>query len=223
MNEKKTEAIRNALFRKLGDRTVKNLRRNLFEAEYVGNSEEARTLILRSIKKADLVGLGDSITLEEIGLISTLENGDYRFLNPWKPGITRSESMQIRRQALTSDIFLTGTNALTLDGRLVNIDGLGNRVAGVIFGPKKVIIVVGANKIVTSVEEGISRIKRIAAPMNAIRHDFKPEEQPGCTHTGICNDCKPPRRICCNTVIIEGCSRDPYRTKVIIVGEELGY
>jgi L-lactate utilization protein LutB len=218
-----TDNVKKTFYRKLGERTVLKLKRNLFEAEYVETSAEARKHILKRIAKTDLVGLGDSITLEEIGLIRTLENGEYRFLNPWKPGITRSESMKLRRQALTSDIFLTGTNALTLDGKLVNIDGLGNRVAGIIFGPKKVVIVVGANKIVANADEAVSRVKQVAAPMNAIRHDFKPEEQPACTHTGICSECKPPKRICCNTVIIEGCSRDPWRIKVIIVGEELGY
>ena len=217
------EAVRGKLFRKLSERTAKNLRRNLFEAQYVENSKEARELILKSITKSDLVGLGDSVTLDEIGLIHHLENGGYRFLNPWKIGITRPESLKIRRQALTADIFLTGTNAVTLDGKLVNIDGLGNRVAGIIFGPKKVIIVVGANKIVANIDDAISRIKRVSAPMNAIRHNFKPEETPGCTETGICCECKPPHRICCNTVIVEGCSRDPLRIKVIIVGEELGY
>jgi len=218
-----TDNIKKALYQKLSEQSVRQLKKNLFEAVFVETAEEARSLIFDLIKKSDLVGLGDSITLEEIGLIRTLENDDYQFLNPWKPGITRSESMELRRQALTSDIFLTGTNAVTLDGKLVNIDGLGNRVAGMIFGPKKVIIVVGANKIVSDIDEGISRIKCVAAPMNAIRHDFKAEEQPGCTHTGICNECKPPRRICCNTVIIEGCSRDPWRIKVVIVGDELGY
>jgi L-lactate utilization protein LutB len=223
MKGKTTETIQSILFRKLGEQTVQHLKRNLFEAEYVENSEKAQALILKSIMKSDLVGLGDSVSLEEIGLVSILENGDYRFLNPWQPGITRAESLELRRQALASDIFLTGTNAVTLDGKLVNIDGLGNRVAGMIFGPKKVIIVVGANKIVSNVDEAISRIKRLAAPLNAIRHDFRPEEQPACGITGICSDCKPPHRICCNTVIIEGCSRDPWRIKVIIVGEALGY
>ena len=170
-----------------------------------------------------LVGMGDSLTLEELGVIAELERGNYRFLNPWKPGITRAESLRLRREALTSDIFLTGTNAVTLDGKLVNIDGLGNRVAGMIFGPAKVIVTVGANKIVPDTDTALARIKGIAAPLNVIRHDFGPDVRPGCSETGICSECKPPNTICCNTVIIGSCSRDRGRIKVIIVGEALGY
>lgn len=211
------------LYRKLSDHLVPRLKKNLFEAEYVETAQDARELILKSIPKTSLVGLGDSYTLHEIGVIEELKKGGYRFLNPWEPGITRSESIEARRQALTSDIFITGSNAVTLDGKLVNIDGLGNRVAGMIFGPKKVVVVVGANKIVADVDEAVLRIKRVAAPLNALRHDFKPEERPACGVSGICSDCQPPHRICCNTVIIEGCSRDPWRIKVVVVNESLGY
>ena len=148
------------------------------------------------------------------------ENIDF---STWKSGITRAESLSLRRQALTSDIFLTGTNAVTLDGKLVNIDGLGNRVAGMIFGPAKVIVAVGANKIVSDTDMAILRIKGVAAPLNVIRHDFGPNVRPGCSETGICCECKPPHTICCNTVIIDSCSRDRGRIKVIIIGEALGY
>jgi len=218
-----TDEARKVLFRKLGERTVRHLRRNWFEAQYVESAADALPLIMNMLPKSALVGMGDSLTLEELGVIDELETGKYRFLNPWKPGITRAESLSLIRQALTSDIFLTGTNAVTLDGKLVNIDGLGNRVAGMIFGPASVIVVVGANKIVPDTDTALARIKGTAAPLNVIRHDFGPDVRPGCGETGICNQCKPPHTICCNTVIIESCSRDRGRIKVIIVGEALGY
>ncbi len=218
-----TQEARKVLFQKLAERTVKNLRRNWFEAEYVESAGDARALIMGLLPTSALVGMGDSLTLEELGVVAELERGNYRFLNPWKPGITRAESLSLRRQALTSDIFLTGTNAVTLDGKLVNIDGLGNRVAGMIFGPAKVIVTVGANKIVPDTDTALARIKGVAAPLNVIRHDFGPDVRPGCSETGICSECKPPNTICCHTVIIGNCSRDRGRIKVIIVGEALGY
>ena len=121
-----------------------------------------------------------------------------------------------------SDLFLTGTNAVTTDGKLVSIDGLGNRVAGMIFGPLKVLVVVGANKIVSNAEEAVERIKKISAPVNSYRHGFDDTRRPPCADTGFCGECNLPRRICCNTVIIEGC-RDKERICVMIIGEPLGY
>jgi len=211
------------LYKKQAEIAVKNLRKNCFEAKYVPDAKTAFNEIMGRIPKAACIGLGDSLTLKEIGVITALENGSYNFLNPWKKGITRPESLALRRKALTSDIFLTGTNAVTLDGKLVSIDGLGNRVAGMIFGPLKVVVAVGANKIVATVEEAIARVKNIAAPINAHKHDLAPPFRSPCTDTGFCSDCRPPARLCCNTVIIEGCSRDQERICVLIIGEALGF
>lgn len=211
------------LYEKQAKIAVKNLRKNCFEAKYVKDAKTAFNEIMGRITKDACIGLGDSLTLEEIGVIAALENGSYNFLNPWEKGITRPESLALRRKALTSDIFVTGTNAVTLDGKLVSVDGLGNRVAGMIFGPLKVIVAVGANKIVTNVEEAIDRVKKIAAPINAYKHDYAPPLRSPCTDTGICSDCRPPARLCCNTVIIEGCSRDQERIFVLIIGESLGF
>jgi L-lactate utilization protein LutB len=211
------------LYEKQAKIAVKNLRKNCFEAKYVKDAKTAFNEIMGRITKDACIGLGDSLTLKEIGVIAALENGSYNFLNPWKKGITRPESLALRRKALTSDIFLTGTNAVTLDGKLVSIDGLGNRVAGMIFGPLKVIVAVGANKIVANVEEAIDRVKNIAAPINAYKHDLSPPFRSPCTDTGFCSECRPPARLCCNTVIIEGCSRDQERIFVLIIGESLGF
>lgn len=208
---------------KQAETAIKNLRKNCFEAKYVPDAKAACDEIMGRVTKDLLIGMGDSLTLKEIGVIDALEKGGYQLLNPWKKGITRPESLALRRKALTSDVFLTGTNAVTRDGKLVSIDGLGNRVAGMIFGPLKVIVAVGANKIVANVEEAIDRVKKIAAPINAHKHDYAPPIRPPCADTGICSDCRPPARLCCNTVIIEGCSRDQERICVLIIGESLGY
>jgi len=133
----------------------------------------------------------------------------------------------LQRQAFLADIFLTGTNAITLDGKLVNVDGNGNRVAPAIFGPDKVIVVAGVNKIVRNVDEAIKRINEIAAPLNARRHFVKHQRAEfgtlPCVRTGTCVDCAHELRICRYTVIIAGTStRDKGRINVVLVGEELG-
>ena len=131
------------------------------------------------------------------------------------------------RKAFTCDVFITGTNAITIDGKLVNIDGLGNRVAAMVFGPKKVIVVVGANKIVQDVDEALERIRRVAAPINARRHFLKHHhvefgDMP-CVKTGKCIDCNHDWRLCRNTVVIEGTIiLQKGRINVVLIGEELG-
>ena len=204
-------------------RTIKNLQKNLFDALYLENGKRAFEHIMKMIPKDACIGMGDSYTLHEIGVIKELEKGGYRLLNPWSKGITREESLNLRRKALSSDIFLTGTNAITMDGKLVSTDGLGNRVAGMIFGPLKVVVVAGKNKIVANVDEAINRIKNISAPVNARKHDFKPPLRSSCADTGFCSGCNPSQSSCNKTVIIEGCSRDQGRMTIIIIGEELGY
>jgi hypothetical protein len=202
---------------------LKNFKKNYFATAYVENSGDAFDLIMGMVSKDMIVGLGDSLTLQEIGVWRALEEGGYNYLNPWRKGINREESLALRRRAFTSDIFLTGTNAVTLDGKIVSIDGLGNRVAAMIFGPKKVVVVAGINKLVKNVENALWRIKNISAPVNAKKHNYSPSISAPCGETGFCSECSPPRRLCCNTVIIEGCSRDKERITVVIVGEELGY
>jgi hypothetical protein len=176
------------------------------------------------IPRGSVVGFGDSLTLRQIGVVDALAEGDYTFLDPYKPGISSEESLKLKRQALTADVFVTGTNALTLDGRIVNTDGLGNRVAAMLFGPSKVIIVIGINKIVATLEGALERIRKKAAPLNVKRHlEFDPP--PPCGETGICSDCNSPWRICNKTTVIERqYDNDKYGPviTVVVVGEELG-
>ncbi len=203
---------------------VEHLRRNNIPACYVEDRNEALDKIMSMIPEGSVVGFGDSLTLRQVGVVEALRKGHYTFLDPWAPGIGAEESMRLKRRALTSDVFVTGTNAVTLDGRIVNVDGHGNRVAAMLFGPSKVIIVVGINKIVQDLEEALKRIRDKAAVLNVKRHqDFDPA--PPCATTGVCSDCSSPWRICNKTVIIEK-QYDNSRYKpvitVVVVGEELG-
>jgi L-lactate utilization protein LutB len=203
---------------------VEKLNQNNISALYVRDRREAFDRVMAMIPEGATVGFGDSLTLRQIGLVDALEEGNYTFLNPWKPGTSVAENIRLKKRALTSDVFLTGTNALTLDGKIVNVDGHGNRVAAMLFGPDKVIIVVGVNKIVENLGQALQRIRDVAAPLNVKRHpDFDPT--PPCGITGECSDCASPWRICNKTVIIErefaNKRYDPVMT-VVIVGEALG-
>ncbi|MGA3085186.1 MAG: lactate utilization protein [Thermodesulfobacteriota bacterium] len=205
-------------------RLIGHLKKNNISAFYLENKTQAFEKVMSMIPEGSIVGFGDSVTLRQIGLVEALENGNYTFLNPWQKGITVEENIRQKKRSLTSDVFVTGTNALTLDGKIVNIDALGNRTAAMLFGPDKVVIVVGVNKIVANLEEALERIRKTAAPLNVKRHpEFDP--MPPCGLTGECSDCSTPWRICNKTVIISR-QFDNNRYKpvitVVIVGEDLG-
>ncbi len=204
--------------------SIKKLKENNISAFYVKDRQRAFEKVMSMIPEGSVVGLGDSLTLRQIGVVDALTKGNYTFLNPWKPGISIEESVKLKKRTLTSDVFVTGTNALTTDGKIVNVDGHGNRVAAMLFGPNKVVIVVGVNKIVENLEEALKRIRDKAAPLNVKRHpEFNP--MPPCGITGVCSDCSSPWRICNKTVIIEReYDNNKYKpvTTVVIVDEELG-
>ena len=203
---------------------IERLASNNIPAFYVRDSREALDRVMSMIPDGSTVGFGDSVTLREIGVVDALEKGDYVFLNPWSPGISLEENILLKRRALTSDVFVTGSNAVTQDGKIVNVDALGNRVAAMLFGPGKVIIVIGINKIVEDLGAALERVKNKAAPLNVKRHkEFEP--MPPCGETGVCTDCSSPWRICNKTVIIgRQYSNDKYRPviTVVIVDEDLG-
>ncbi|MBC7235595.1 MAG: lactate utilization protein [Chloroflexi bacterium] len=203
---------------------IRILQHNNISAFYVRDSDEALRTVLAVIPEGAVVGYGDSLTLQQIGLVEALENGPYTFLNPWKEGNSIEDNIRLKRQSLTADVFVTGSNAITLDGKIVNVDGHGNRVAAMLFGPEKVIIVVGINKVVENLEAALARIREVAAPRNVQRHaHFAPA--PPCGATGVCSDCSSPWRICNKLVIIEReFNNDRYRPRitVVIVGKELG-
>jgi L-lactate utilization protein LutC len=206
------------------EKLIKKLSENNIPAFYVENKKQAFEKVMSMIPEGSVVGFGDSLTLRQIGVVGALTQGNYTFLNPWKPGISVEQSIELKKRALTSDVFVTGTNALTLDGKVVNVDGHGNRVAAMLFGPNKVIIVVGVNKIVEDLEQALKRIRNRAAPGNVKRHpEFDP--MPPCGTTGVCSDCSSPWRICNKTAIIErqyDNSKYKQVITVVIIGEELG-
>jgi len=204
------------------EQTLDSLRANNFKAKFAENSTVARQMILSSISKDAVVGAGDSATIRQIGVIEELKKKRIRVLNPFTKELTLDPTKtatrdDISRQLFTCDVLLAGTNAVTMDGKLVNIDAVGNRVASMIFGPKKVFIVVGRNKIVKDADEAFSRIKNVTAPFHARTKQFATP----CAQTGKCSDCSSPKRICSVVTIME---KKPWRTdiSIILVDEDLG-
>ncbi len=205
----------------LAQRCLDALKKNNIAGYYASDRSEALTKIMGMIPPGAVIGIGDSITLHQVGVIDALDKrGSHQIFNPFRrPAGVEFDEVGVK--ALSAEIFLTGLNAVTLDGKLVNVDGRGNRVAGLIYGPKKVIAVAGINKIVADEEEARERIRRVAAPINSYRHALKHGmEALPCVLTGKCVDCRHPRRICNDTVIVEF-QRFP-RIEVVIIGERLG-
>jgi hypothetical protein len=199
-------------------KTIEKLVAHDFKALYVRNKQGAAEEIWKHITPKQRVGVGGSVTIRELGILGQLEARGQPLYDHWKPGIPKENVLEIRKSQMTSDVFLSSVNALTMNGELVNIDGAGNRVNSTVFGPGRVILVAGYNKIVEDVQEAIKRIKDIAAPMNAKRLNI---DVP-CAKLGKCVDCNSPNRICRVVVIHE---RRPLLTDmlIILVGEELGF
>ncbi len=200
----------------IGKKVIEALNKNGFKAEYVDTKEEAVETILELINSQDTVGMGGSATLDELCIMEALRKLGNTIFN--HQGLPPAEAYAVRRQELTADVFLASSNAVTMDGEIINVDGTGNRVAALAFGPKKVVVVMGANKIVKDEADGRRRICMTAAPMNADRLKRKTP----CVVTGMCADCSSPERICSLTTIMH---RAPSVSDfhVIIVGEDLGY
>ena len=199
-------------------KTVEKLEAHDFKALYMKSRQEAVEEIWKYITPKTRVGAAGSITIRELGILDQLEKQGNIVYDHWKPGLSKEKILEIRKSQITSDLFLGSVNAITMNGEMVNIDGAGNRVNSHIFGPGKVILVVGYNKIVEDVQEGIKRVKNVAAPINAKRLNI---DVP-CAKLGKCVDCNSPNRICRVVVIHE---RRPSLTDilVILVGEELGF
>jgi len=199
-------------------KAIEKLEAHDFKAIYAKTKEEAVKEIWKYITPGTKVGAGGSVTIRELGILDQLEAKGNIIYDHWKPGLSKEDSLKIRKSQMTSDLFLGSVNAITMNGELVNIDGAGNRVNATIFGPGKVILVAGYNKIVEDVQEGVKRTKNVAAPINAKRANF---DVP-CAKLGRCVDCNSPQRICRVVVIHE---RKPMLTDIliIVVGEELGF
>ncbi len=200
------------------EKTIDNLKKRNMTGFFVKDDIELKGLLKELIDENSVVGVGDSMTLLETGVIDFLRKGNYTFLDKYREDITSEEKKQIYIQNFSADTFLCSTNALTEDGELYNIDGNGSRVAPMIYGPKQVILVTGINKIVRNIEEAEKRVRNYCAPIDAKRLG----RNTPCTTLGYCVDCKSPNRICNDFTIIRGqFIKD--RIKVIIVGKQLGY
>ena len=213
---------------------IKNLLKRDMNAQYAASRHEALAAVMEMIPPGVTVARGDSVSIDEVGVLEELINRNQnKLINPLKRDKNGSfayeteDRHRMEREVFFADVFITSTNAITLDGKLVSIDGHGNRVSAMIFGPKRVIVVAGVNKIVKDLDEALARIHNVAAPINAIRHCLKHNMPEGgnlpCVKAGRCVDCSRPERPCRYTVIIEGSSSiDPGRFSVVLVGEELG-
>ncbi len=195
------------------DTIIKNLEKRNMKGHYCETVEEARALVLSMIKDEDVVSWGGSETIEQLQLKTDLKNYIDRDAAPPK------DFIKVRREALLSDVFLTSTNAITMEGELVNIDGMGNRVAAMCFGPGKVIVVAGANKIVQDESAAIARIKTDACPPNCIRLN----KNTPCAATGKCGNCMKPGETICAYTVTTRFSMIPDRIHVILVNETMGF
>lgn len=210
------EDPRKIYYSKRGQVLVKNLRSRHFEAYYCADRSSALEKALELIPKGASVGWGGAMSAEEIGLIDAVRSGGYHAIDRDK-GATPEERDQIMRQCLSAQVFLTGANALSLDGQMVNIDGNGNRMAAIVYGPESVIVVAGMNKVMDSLEDAVTRARTVAAPMNKQRFGAVT----GCAETGVCVNCKSEGCIC-NQILITRHCRPAGRIKFILVGEALG-
>lgn len=211
------EHLKSVLAKKV-ERTMKHLTENNMLAVYVASKDEVLEKVTEFLKDGDTVSCGGSMTHFETGIISTLKSGRYNYLDRYEAGLTRDQIHEVFHKALSADVYITGTNAITEDGFLYNIDGTGNRVAAMIYGPKSVIVVAGVNKIVKNVEEAEERLRATASPANNIRLSTGNP----CTKVGFCCDCKVPTRICADYVLMKHQGTKD-RIKVILVGEPFGY
>ena len=196
---------------------IKNMEKRQIEGYYCPDSASALKKALELIPKGSSIGWGGSMTLTETGLMDAIQNGDYKIINR-ELAKTPEEQRKVYGEICCSDYFLMSTNAITIDGELINIDGRGNRVSFLCYGPQNVLILTGINKIVTDIDAGLKRARDIAAPPNTVRLNRKTP----CAITGKCENCYSPDCICSQFVVTRR-SGVPNRIKVIIIGEELGY
>lgn len=207
------------------EKTIKSLKRRKFTALYAENKEDACDMLLDLIPPNMSVGTGDSSSVRQSGILKRLEARGNRVINPFDPEkrIDNPEDYSVyvfksSIEAGRSDVFITGTNVLTEDGRLLNIDGVGNRVAGIIWGHQKVFIIIGRNKIVKNLDEAFERMRKVTAPEHASRREVV---NAPCGPAGECVDCIGSVRICNVTTIMEGCP--PFtEITVVVVNEDLG-
>ena len=203
-------------YEKRGDILVKNLRKRHFEAYYCNNKAEALQKALELIPKGTSVGWGGVMSAEQIGLLDAVRQGGYQVLDR-ESCTTQEERDRMALACLSADVFITGANAMSMDGQMVNIDGTGNRVAAIVYGPKKVLVIAGMNKVCDTIESAVQRARTVAAPMNMQRF----MKDTPCAVTGQCGDCKSETCICNQILVTRNC-RPVNRICFLLVGEDLG-
>lgn len=208
---------RESYYEKRAQVLIRNLRNRKFEAYYCPTSEDALNKALELIPEGSVVGWGGATSAQQIGLLDVMKTGNYREIDRDKT-TTPEERQAAMRQCLLSDVFITGANAISLEGEMVNIDGMGNRTAAIIYGPKSVVVIAGMNKVVDTLEDAVTRARNVAAPINKQRF----AAQTPCMATGTCADCNSDGCICNQILVTRRCN-PAGRIKFIIVGEELGF
>jgi hypothetical protein len=205
--------------RVLAEGVIKGLKSRYFESYYCADKTEALKKALSLIPPKSSVSWGGSVTLEQIGIFDELKKNKDLTIIDRDTAKSPEERFEMMRKSLSSDVFLMSANAITLNGELINVDGMGNRLAALLFGPKSVIVIAGINKVSHRMADAIHRVRGFAAPLNVARLQIK--DTP-CANTGICADCKSPSCICAQ-IVTTRISKIPNRIKVILVGEDLGY
>lgn len=202
---------------KAGPKVAEALNKRYFEAYYCPGCAEALEKILELIPQDHVVSWGGTATVDELGVKEALRQRGQAVIDR-DTAKDAQERQQMLKQALTCDTFLMGSNAISADGQLVNIDGTGNRVAALCFGPTQVVVVAGMNKVAGDLDGAMRRAREVAAPMNAQRFPLKTP----CVANGLCGDCKGPDSICAQIVTTRLC-KPAGRIKVVLVGEDLGF
>lgn len=202
---------------KAGPKVAEALNKRHFEAYYCPDRAAAVEKVLELISPEDTVSWGGTLTIDELGLKDLLRARGQKLIDR-DTAKDAQERQQMLKQALTCDTFLMGSNAISADGQLVNIDGTGNRVAALCFGPTQVVVVAGMNKVAGDLDGAMRRAREVAAPMNAQRFPLKTP----CVANGLCGDCKGPDSICAQIVTTRLC-KPAGRIKVVLVGEDLGF
>ena len=197
---------------------IENFKKRRIQCNYFSTSDELLNWLENEIPRDSLIGVGDSLTLDETGVSQFLRLPKFKFLDKYDASLTRSQKDAIYLSNFSSDCFFLGANGISLTGEIVQIDGNGSRVAPMLWGPKKVYIVAGTNKISPTLEEAKQRARQIAGPLDAKRLNKKTP----CAYTGICIDCQSPDRICNSFVTLSG-QFDPERVTVCLVGEAFGF
>jgi hypothetical protein len=204
---------------KVAAKIIKNLEKRRMAGSYAADAAQAKAEIVDMIPQGATVFRCGSMTAVDIGLWEAIAAlPEVKLIDPYRAELSPEEGLELRRRGLTADVMIASTNAITLDGRLVNLDGMGNRVAAMAFGPKKVILAVGMNKVAPDLETAVARVKHFASPINNIRL----KQNNPCVETGLCSDCRSPQRICNIWSTIEGHMIEG-RIQVKLVGEFLGY